>query len=104
MNNEIELIGLFNLIRKDKDKAPEEIEIKGIKYYRIKNNMLDDFYQDCNGDGWCCMFDQIYLDTRIKILDKPIIEDLEIPEDDYADPNEVAKKINEIIRYLRDKE
>ena len=100
MSEEIDIIELLKRVKEG--KAPKKIEIRGQRLvYDDDTDILAYMYEndECN---WYSL--QMTLDTKIKILDKPIIEELEIPKDDYADPNEVAKKINEIIRHINKEE
>ena len=101
MSEEIDIIELLKRVKEG--KAPKKIMIGETEYeYMHDWDELDEIYQD---DNWRWLNDEtVNLDTKIKILDKPIIEELEIPKDDYADPNEVAKKINEIIRHINKEE
>ena len=96
---EIDIIELLNRVKEG--KAPKEIEI---------NNNLILGYTHCNdifclyrnGDNYWSHY-YIDFDTKIKILDKPIIEELKGNASDITD-GEAFNKINEIIRYLNKEE
>lgn len=96
----MEEIDIVELLKRVKEgKAPKIISIWHWKFKFNENyTCMDDMYINEYGDN--LFYRVTEMDTKIKIPDKPIIEEIEIPKDDYADPNEVAKKINEIIRYL----
>ena len=115
----MEEIDIIELLKRVKEgNAPKEIEVEGTKHY------LDDNAEDISGlykdsGGYEFLVEYITFDTKIKILDKPIIEELgyelDLSVNGLIKPTEYeknlgnciianAKKINEIIRYLRDKE
>ena len=101
MEEEIDVIEILKRVKEG--KAPKRIEIEGTKY-KFQENCSDIvcIYQTEYYDDWLENED-ITLDRKIKILDKPIIEEI---EDEYASvgDNIFKDKINEIIRCLRDKE
>lgn len=93
---EIDIIELLQRVKEG--KAPVWIEVGGNKYkYYGEGYSLEYLYIDNEGDGWL-RIESVDTDTKIKILDKPIIEEL----DDYnnVDIFDLARKVNEIIRYL----
>lgn len=95
---EIDIIELLQRVKEG--KAPKKIEIRGVRFvYDDDTDILAYMYEndECN---WYSL--QMTLDTKIKILDKPILE--ELPEDEIIDIFDLADKINEIIRYLRSKD
>ena len=106
MNEEIDIIELLKRVKEG--KAPKRIEINETKY-EFKENYSDVvcIYQTEEDDVWL-EYEAITLDTKIKILDKPIIEELEIKDEGgkYISPDtfEITAKVNEIIRYLRSKD
>ena len=103
----MEEIDIIELLKRVKNgNAPREIKIKknddDRPYFVFNPNWknLGDVYKAKGTERIYLAISVLTFDTKFVILDKPIIEELEIPKDDYADPNEVAKKINEIIRYI----
>ena len=112
----MEEIDIIELLKRVKEgKAPKEIEIKGCKY---KYNTLDEDYDYIRvgiDDGIYDLVDDYnifdMLDTKIKILDKPIIEECdEIDLQAFKDDEYVKavirtnrKKINEIIKFINEK-
>jgi len=102
----MEEIDIIELLKRVKEgKAPKEIEIDGTKY-EFKENCSDIvcIYQTEYFYNWLDNED-ITLNTKIKILDKPIIEKL--PEITATSSNIIKynrDKINEIIDYINDKE
>ena len=101
----MEEIDIIELLKRVKEgKAPKEIEIEGSVYeFRGTNYKINELY----GNGTFLWFiKDITLNTKIKILDKPIIEELEMVKSMdgkvSAYPNEeiVFEKINEIIKYI----
>lgn len=115
MNEEIDIIELLKRVKEG--KAPKEIEIDNrIYHYNSLVKNIGFLYSNC-GDEWLKYY--IDFDTKIKILDKPIIEELEISTDgkspilikkDGKTNNlrtidvEIINKINEIIRCLNKEE
>lgn len=110
----MEEIDIIELLKRVKEgKAPKEIEIKSKKY-----NFVEDSPEICcmykDSEKLCYLISEhIYFDTKIKILDKPIIEELkEIQyselkysnniDEDYINSIIVSNrdKINEIIKYI----
>lgn len=122
---EIDIIELLQRVKEG--KAPKRIEIEGVIYERNTDEQFRDcvdfMYQHYRGvdepiDWWIDDKD-ITLDTKIKILDKPIIEELEISTDgkspilikkDGKTNNlrtidvEIINKLNEIIKKMNNKE
>ena len=116
----MEEIDIIELLKRVKEgKAPKEIEIKGKKYNFVENSPeICCMYKD--SEKLCYLISEdIYIDTKIKILDKPIIEELEISTDgkspilikkDGKTNNlrtidvEIINKTNEIIKWINDKE
>lgn len=114
MNEEIDIIELFKRIKEG--EAPKEIMIDGTKY-KFKEDWSDIYciYQTEDRYAWLDNVD-VTFDTKIKILDKPIIEEIPLIEikHDYSNGKttdtyeveraitneELARKINEIIKYI----
>ena len=99
MNEEIDIIELLKRVKEG--KAPKRILVNRTEYFfdkekeeigSIYTNPNDDFFGD----------ELITLDTKIKILDKPIIERLIInPEDNFHHQIFlIENKTNEIIDYI----
>lgn len=101
---EIDIIELLQRVKEG--EAPKIIEVNRNIYSFIDNQMqIAYLYKDINNDYWGYELRAITLDTKIKILDKPIIEELEFETDEYlkrVPPSrfELADKINEIIRVI----
>lgn len=95
----MEEIDIIELLRRVKEgKAPKEIEINGNKYNY--NGFINIQYM-YEGNNYNMFSEGITFDTKIKILDKPIIERL--PEIIATSSNTIKynrDKINEIIDYL----
>lgn len=106
----MEEIDIIELLKRVKEgNAPKKIEVKG-RYYNYNEGMkgyfrsvIDNNYISLTADF--DMFDILY--TKIKILDKPIIEKLDIPEpvgnvrgQEYT----LGEKINEIIDWINNRE
>lgn len=94
----MEEIDIIELLKRVKEgKAPKKIMIGETEYeYDDTWEEIGDMY---DGDyGHYLYEEEITLYTKIKILDKPIIEEL----DDYnnVDIFDLAIKVNQIIRYL----
>lgn len=100
MGEEIDIIELLKRVKEG--KAPKEIEIKGYKY---RLNDFNNYYREgIDGDIYNLVdelniFDMI--NFKIKILDKPIIEEL---ENDLGSEtaNSLRDKINEIIKHINE--
>lgn len=102
MNEEIDIIELLKRVKEG--KAPKEILVDGYKCeYNPVGDTIDTLYIGKDG-MW---FDYVYIgyDTKIKILDKPIIEKM---NEDMSELNRFEcnayKKLNEIIDYINNKE
>lgn len=106
----MEEIDIIELLKRVKEgKAPKRIQakIKGeINTYDYK---FDNYvYYSGNEDEYYSIFEAEtlpkLLDTKIKILDKPIIEELKPIDDGYIskspDNFEIMAKINEIIKWI----
>ena len=104
MNKEIDIIELLQRVKEG--KAPKEIEINDIKFYyeepRGDIPIIAKMYRTLNNSYW---LHRVYLtlDTKIKILDKPIIEEFEVT-DTVPLSHQFRDKINEIIKFLNNKE
>ena len=100
---EIDIIELLKRIKEG--KAPKLIEIDGTEYEFYENyNDIVCAYQTEDCDDWL-ENETITLDTKIKILDKPIIEELDPNKCYFKDGTEfiykeMYSKINEIIRNI----
>jgi hypothetical protein len=96
----MEEIDIIELLKRVKEgKAPKEIEINGKKLiYHQDEKYFERLYQTENNSWWInsCFID---LDTKIKILDKPIIEKFEVT-DTVPLSHQFRDKINEIIDYI----
>ena len=91
---EIDIIELLK--RENEGKAPKVIEIRGTKFYSSDaENDIEKLYRDDCGNPWFTRY--IDVKTKIKILDKPIIEKLEPLDADVVD---CIEKINEIIGHI----
>lgn len=99
----MEEIDIIELLKRVKEgKAPKLIEIENEKYSFFENYAtLDEIYDSIEQNNFWCI-DTIELDTKIKILDKPIIEELDDTNNVYI--FDLARKINQIIRYLNKEE
>ena len=100
----MEEIDIIELLKREKErKAPKVIEIKGTKFYSSDTeNDIEKLYLDDCGNPWFTRY--IDVQTKIKILDKPFIEELPTGESTILTFTDLADKINEIIRYLRSKD
>lgn len=110
----MEEIDIIELLKRVKEgKAPKKIEIDGVVYERNTDEQffgcIDLMY--CRNTAideptdWWIDDKDVTLYTRIKILDKPIIERLGIlPK--ISNENEIMlkDKINEIINWINNKE
>lgn len=110
---EIDIIELFKRVKEG--KAPNKI-LFGTKIYELfdRNDLEYMYYYKDNNEGNVYWFEEntIRLETKIKILDKPIIEEidyryfanlLETTESEKricACLRELNNKINKIIRHL----
>ena len=113
----MEEIDIIELLKRVKEgKAPKKIEIYGVVYERntdeqfcgcidlmyFRNTAIDE------PTDWWIDDKDVTLDTKIKILDKPIIKELEIKDDGikYTSPDtfEITAKVNEIIKWINNKE
>lgn len=102
---EIDIIELLKRVKEGKE--PKRIEVKGI-YYEYQKTMKGYFRSviDSNYISLTADFDMFdILDTKIKILDKPIIEEIKFETDENlkrVPPSrfELTDKINEIIRVI----
>ena len=112
----MEEIDIIELLKRVKEgKAPKWIEVGGNKYkYFGEGYPIEYLYMDNDGDGWLRL-ESVDVDTKIKILDKPIIEELETIIGDLENPsnNEIfilnwirnnRIKINEIIKKINKEE
>ena len=103
MNEEIDIIDLFS--RLYEGKAPQRIKIESFEYEFLADK--GKYYRkvgDCT--TWIALTeDYSFYDlttVKIKILDKPIIEELQDKMDTHKD--EIIDKINEIIRRINKEE
>ena len=94
----MEEIDIIELLKRVKEgKAPKKIEIMSSEYERDDMaDDIDDMYR--NKMGRWIYNERITPDTKIKILDKPIIEELD--DTNNVDIFDLARKVNEIIRYI----
>ena len=112
MNKLMEEIDIIELLKRVKEgKAPKRIEIYNDEYTLITGygNLTDitTLYRNEADNCWLYI-EGIGLDTKIKILDKPIIEecdeiDLQCFKDDEYVKTVIRtnrKKINEIIKWI----
>ena len=99
MNEEIDIIELLKRVKEG--KAPKKIEING-NIYNYKGFINIQYMYE--GNEYNMFSEGLNFDTKIKILDKPIIEELKpvkygnvvtIPDRDI-----LMNKINEIIEVL----
>ena len=105
---EIDIIELLQRVKEG--KAPKRIEIDGVIYERNTDEQFRDcvdlMYQHCRGVDepidWWIEDKNVTLDTKIKILDKPIIEELEVTDTALL-PHQFRDKINEIIKLINKK-
>ena len=106
MNEEIDVIELLKRVKEG--KAPKLIEVDDYEYeFNSNYGSIEEIYPSIEENIYWSL-DVIDFDTKIKILDKPIIEELEIKDEGgkYISPDtfEITAKVNEIIRYLRSKD
>ena len=96
MNEEIDIIELLKRVKEG--KAPKRIEIDGTEY-TFCSNIKDIAMCYRNDENIGYMSEEIIsFDTKIKILDKPIIEELN--ENENIDIYELARKVNQIIKHI----
>lgn len=96
-NEEIDIIELLKRVKEG--KAPKIIQINQRVHTFVDNEkQIAYLYKDINNDYWEYELGVIDFDTKIKILDKPIIE--ELSKDDMLYGYIMGNKINEIIDYL----
>ena len=104
MNEEIDIIELLKRVKEG--KAPKKIEVYG-KEYEIRNTAdIVYYYTRTSATGHTYNWleeNSINTITKIKILDKPIIEEFEVT-DTVPLPHQFRDKINEIIKFLNNKE
>ena len=104
----IDIIELFKRVKEG--KAPKMIEVNRFRYIYRKDETDIKYIYDAD-NGHTMWSEEITLDTKIKILDKPIIEELDTIIGDLENPthNEILilnwirnnrNKINEIINYI----
>ena len=104
----MEEIDIIELLKRVKEgNAPKSIEINEnefkLKYSKkqssTENVAIEELYITDDNDKW---FDYtyIFMDTKIKILDKPIIEELEIDSGENTTQRIFEEKINEIIKWI----
>lgn len=116
MEEEIDIIELFKRIKEG--KAPKRIEVYG-KEYEIRNTAdIVSYYTRTSAIGYTCNWleeNSINTITKIKILDEPIIEELDTITGTLEDPshNEILIlnwirnnriTINEIIKRINKEE
>ena len=119
MNEEIDIIELLKRVKEG--KAPKEIEIDGEKFILkdLENPPIEYLYYREDYDGYVLNWLEnvdVFCNTKIKILDKPIIEELkeiQYSELKYSNIEQEAinsfivsnrDKINEIIKWINNKE
>ena len=104
MNEEIDIIELLKRVKEG--NAPKRIEVDGRKYYLCEEaDWLEEYYLEEN-TNLKLYFQALSLNSKIKTLDKPIIEEIH-KKYNVTNPKELKEcvedlggKINEIIRYL----
>ena len=97
---EIDIIELLKRVKEG--NAPKWIEVGGNKYKYYGNGYsLEYLYIDNDGDGWT-RIESVDVDTKIKILDKPIIEELD--DTNNVDIFDLARKVNQIIKHINKEE
>ena len=102
MEEEIDIIELLKRVKEGKE--PKVIAINGDKYNYFKDWItLDEiYYTRAHGEEENLCYWEIDFMTKIKILDKPIIEELD--DTNNVDIFDLAIKVNQIIRYLNKEE
>lgn len=100
MEEEIDIIELLKRVKEG--KAPKMIEIDNAYYEFYENyETIEEMYNEIEFDVlW--HIDAMNLDTKIKILDKPIIEELD--DTNNVDIFDLARKVNQIIKYINKEE
>ena len=108
----MEEIDIIELLKRAKEgKAPKRIEVEEIEAeYNEDGDTIETLYITENG-MW---LEELFMDfdTKIKILDKPIIEECDeidlqcFKDDEYVKAviRTNRKKLNEIIKFLNNKE
>lgn len=97
---EIDIIELLQRVKEG--KAPKEIEIDNDKlFYKPEEKYFERLYQTKN-NSWWSNSSFVALDTKIKILDKPIIEELKVVDLTNIENTiiNIGQKLNEIIDYI----
>ena len=105
----MEEIDIIELLKRVKEgNAPKEIEIEDEIFYLDEeeergNQNIDLLYSYKNNMGcgyWTDM--NLYINTKIKILDKPIIERLEVVDLTNIENTiiNIGQKLNEIIDFI----
>lgn len=99
----MEEIDIIELLRRVKEgKAPNRLYIEDYGYYTCDYDNMNKIklcYVRDDGQHW--YIEDFDFDTKIKILDKPIIE--ELSENDMFVTVKVGNKINEIIKWIKEK-
>ncbi len=114
MNEEIDIVELLTRVKEG--KAPKKIEIDDTIYYFINREDISTMYKDANSYNWLTE-EFVTTKTKITILDKPIIEEIE-PVIEELDEIELKScndgtyikilirnnrdKINEIIKHINE--
>lgn len=101
----MEEIDIIELLKRVKEgKAPKKIELGILELdYNDNAQNIESYYLFDNGSyerSW--LEYDITLDTKIKIIDKPIIEELD--ENENVDIYELARKVNQIIKHINKEE
>ena len=94
MNEEIDIIELLRRVKEG--NAPKKIEIDDTIYHFTNGEDISTMYKDADSCNWLTE-EFVTTKTKIKILDKPIIEKLEPLDADVVD---CIEKINEIIGHI----
>jgi len=108
MNEEIDIIELLKRVKEG--KAPKIIQFNRRTHTFVDNEkQIAYLYKDINNDYWEYELGVVDFNTKIKILDKPIIEELEPNKCYFKDGTELVykemySKINEIIKWINNKE
>ena len=101
----MEEIDIIELLKRVKEgNAPKRIEINDRTYELYNNSIIEKMYirNTCEIEtvvSYSTWFEEncIELDTKIKILDKPIIEKIEIGEYETEEILKIKNKLNEVI-------
>lgn len=111
----MEEIDIIELLKRVKEgKAPKEIQIEGYTYYWHTDVTHHNSYFRYGTVGVIELATDYntfeLINTKIKILDKPIIEELKVEEGHtdlsglpytvYPTKDEIIEKINEIIKHI----